>query len=228
MQSHIQGEQDLADVKPENRSVILPDPKAFNAVDNTRFKIKTGYRSRDAYNVDLQTTDRAQKNVYLHGARLAKKDQSIRTVLDIGCGTGVKLANYFGEYATLGADADYRLATLKSKFPDRKWDVWPIPVDADWVMSVDVIEHLEDPTEQLLKPISEGRWRHLLIATPERDKVRGDKDMGPPSNRWHSREWNRKELSRYLQQELGYWPTTWCLAEHNLVAYIERPASDCS
>jgi hypothetical protein len=151
-------------------------------------------------------------------------------VLDWGCGSGQKLIEFFGHFDTLGADVDYRLPVLQGRYPDRQWSVCPVIVDHDVVLCVDVIEHLDDPLH-LIRRFAVGRWRHLIIATPDRDlvaqhKYRRGRDrlrqrQGPPLNRWHAREWTAAEFAQLLRREIGE-PTVTVLGRWNLVAHICR------
>jgi 2-polyprenyl-3-methyl-5-hydroxy-6-metoxy-1,4-benzoquinol methylase len=61
----------------------------------------------------------------------------------------------------------------------------------DLIILADVIEHLVKPNK-ILAVIKRFAFRDtlILVSTPERDVVRGKKDMGPPQNPLHAREWN--------------------------------------
>lgn len=191
-------------------------------MDNTVFKIKPGYQSRPANNVGFYSPDaeRAQYNVYQYAARIARAAK-VESVMDWGCGTGGKLIKLLGQYKTIGVDVPECIARVKERMPERKWVIPPVPVVADLVLCADVIEHLEDPRE-LLQQVKVGQWRHFVISTPERDLVRGKSHMGPPTNKWHAREWNRAEFTDFLRQELGVEPKTVVLGKWNLVAHLER------
>lgn len=191
-------------------------------MDNSQFKIKPGYRSRPACNANLTATDRAQRNVYQFAQCIERNDANVKSVLDWGCGSGQKLVHFFGHLDTLGVDVDYRLPTLQARYLDRQWGIAPVPIDADLVFCADVIEHLEEPGE-FLRDLKSGRWRHCIISTPERDRCRGKRDMGPPLNKWHTREWNETEFATFLTAELNIKPTTTVLGEYNLVAHLMRP-----
>jgi SAM-dependent methyltransferase len=197
----------------------------------SQFCIRPGYKSRKARNDNLTTTDGAQRCVYQHALKIAAADPQVKTVLDWGCGSGAKLVEMFGRYQTLGVDVDYRLKTLQARFPDRAWGVVPVAVDADLVLCVDVIEHLDDPAE-LLRTIAAGRWRHLVISTPDRDRVarhkyrtrkaRRRQRNGPPMNRWHAREWTADEFAAFLRHELGATAEIVILRRWNMVAHVVR------
>jgi hypothetical protein len=193
--------------------------------------LPANYRRRPAVNDNLKTTDHAQNRVYQFAAHVAAGDPAVRSVLDWGCGTGWKLVNYFGHLNTLGADVDYRLPVLSARFPNRRWGVCPVAVDADLVLCVDVIEHVDDPLG-LLRTFAAGRWRHLILSTPEREQVarlkcrteaeRWQQRHGPPVNRWHAMEWTADEFRQLLRREFGSKPTVKILGRWNLVAHLTR------
>jgi hypothetical protein len=193
--------------------------------------LPAGYRRRPAVNANLRTTDHAQQRVYQFAAQIAAGDPAVRTVLDWGCGSGWKLAHYFGHLDTLGADVYYRLPVLTARFPTRRWGVCPVAVDADLVLCVDVIEHVDDPLG-LLRTFAAGRWRHLVISTPERERVarlkcqtdaeRKQQRRGPPLNRWHAMEWTADEFARLLRREFGADPRIQIMGRWNLVASLRR------
>jgi SAM-dependent methyltransferase len=218
---------------PKPSAAEKPAAKPCNhcGAAKSQYCIRPGYRSRPARNDNLTTTDGAQRCVYQHAAKIAAADPQVKTVLDWGCGTGAKLVEMFGQYQTLGVDVDYRLPTLRARFPDRAWGVVPVAVDADLVLCVDVIEHLDDPAE-LLRSIAAGRWRHLVISTPERNRVarhkyrsrkaRHQERNGPPMNRWHAREWTADEFAALLRHELGATAEIVILRRWNTVAHVVR------
>jgi 2-polyprenyl-3-methyl-5-hydroxy-6-metoxy-1,4-benzoquinol methylase len=198
--------------------------------DNATYCLPPGYRSRPANNAGLKVTDGAQRRVYEYAARLASRDAQVRTVLDWGCGSGSKLVEFFQGYDTLGVDVCYRLATLRQRFPSRRWEMVPVPAEADLILCIDVIEHVENPLT-LLGHFRSGNWRHLVIATPERELVarkkyraqaRRQQRRGPPMNRWHAREWTDDEFAQLLTREFQQTPQITVLGRWNLVAHLRR------
>jgi hypothetical protein len=199
-----------------------------------RFCLPDGYRARLANNEGLQTTDHAQRAVYEYAARIAAVDPQVVTVLDWGTGSGCKLIECFGHLDTLGVDVAWRLPTLTSRYPQRRWGVCPVPIDADMVLCVDVIEHLDDPVE-LLQKFAAGSWRHLVISTPERQLVASRKRLnkrqkrqqlaGPPINRWHTREWTCQEFSALLLREFCLVPQVTLFGKWNLAAHIQKSSA---
>jgi len=198
---------------------------------NADFCLPTAYQSRRARNAGLTTTDGAQTRVYRWAAEIAAADPSIQTVLDWGTGSGAKLVAFFGHLDTLGADVAERMPTLRARYPHRFWAVCPVPVDADLVLCVDVIEHVADPLA-LLRQFNAGDWRHLIISTPERNqvarhkygpgKIRRQQLAGPPANRWHAREWTQAEFVRLVSREIGPPVSVCILGRWNLVVHCSR------
>ena len=91
---------------------------------------------------------------------------------------------------------------LQKKYHGRNWllfdTVQPESIQTDLIICADVIEHLSNP-DDLLDFISEINFRQLIISTPERDRVAGKNDFGPPENTAHYREWNAIEFKNYLR-----------------------------
>lgn len=78
---------------------------------------------------------------------------------------------------------------INLKFKDNTFDV---------VSCVDVLEHVED-YHSFLDELLRVSKRGVFISTPNRREEYTNPD-GTPKNRWHLREWNRKELSKILEK----------------------------
>lgn len=67
------------------------------------------------------------------------------------------------------------------------------------VITSDVIEHIVKPDKYLrdLASISK-KAPYVIVSTPDRDRVRGLDDLGPPDNPAHVREWSAGELHSLL------------------------------
>ena len=136
------------------------------------------------------------------------KNLGLKSVLDIGCGSALKLIriiypeckeiygidiglnrNFFRKTYGLNTLYDDDIESPQLVL-DKKFDL---------IISADVIEHLENP-DNLIKYIKKFSHKKTLIviSTPERDIVRGLKAVRTP-NKSHIREWNFKEFERYLQ-----------------------------
>jgi SAM-dependent methyltransferase len=141
-------------------------------------------------------------------AREVAEREGLRSVLDAGCGPGVKLRRQLGGrvdelvgvdrpacaafWTAPGAGTRFEAVDLEAAGPS-------LGRTFDLVMAVDVVEHLDDP-DRLLDFLR--RHMHarslLLLSTPERDLLRGPGNRRSP-NAEHVREWNRDELRRYLE-----------------------------
>ena len=119
-----------------------------------RFGISWPYRSRTEYHHhdDRDLTDEWQKEVYEHAANLAYSS-GYQNILDVGCGSGFKLVQFFEGFNTLGLELACNLDFLKSKYPQRNWGLSDLQATPDFqpdlVICADVIEHLTDPDELL-------------------------------------------------------------------------------
>lgn len=184
-------------------------------MNKKRYYIKRLYINRSSYthHNDISFQDEYQLEVYLFALGLMKK-HNLKSVIDIGCGSGYKLVTYLGEYDTLGIELPENVAWLKKTYPERKWEAVDFGggenLSADVVICADVIEHLVDPDE-LLDFIKKIRWQYCIFSTPcrslrflsWRDILRlrwVRKIWGPPGQRAHVREWSYEELNRYLSQ----------------------------
>ena len=164
------------------------------------------YRARREYRHfdDSALTDEYQLEVYLHALGLMKK-HNLRSVMDVGCGSGYKLMTYLGEYDTVGTEVAVNIEMLRQKYPQRKWQESAFSSrqnrGADLVVCADVIEHLPNPDE-LLAYLKALPFRFLVLSTPARDVNKHALKMrrwfGPPNNRCHIREWTFREFRNYI------------------------------
>jgi 2-polyprenyl-3-methyl-5-hydroxy-6-metoxy-1,4-benzoquinol methylase len=168
----------------------------------SHYGIKRGFihRKQAVYFDDTSLKDEYQREVY-ELARFYLDKYGYKNVLDIGCGSGYKLLQFFSDCDTTGIDVSPTYEFLKTKYPDRNWvnalekDSYPTAVDV--IICADVIEHLEDPDE-LMETMSKIQFSLLFLSTPERNLARGWHDYGPPDNTAHIREWSAKELRSYV------------------------------
>jgi SAM-dependent methyltransferase len=183
--------------------------------------IKPGYQHRTA-NVTLeeepgaywtparlQSTRHHQVHAYLEARRLIRQHGLCR-VLDVGCGIGYKLVTYLEPVALecVGIDQASAVEVARKLFPRSRSLLLAGDIEArpphdlgvfDLVTSIDVIEHLLDPSvllDTMRKHCHERSW--VLISTPERDMRRGPDCMKSPKVE-HVREWNREELKRFVE-----------------------------
>ena len=86
------------------------------------YDIAPGYRHRThtAYFDDKDNSDEWQREVYV-AARLIMREQGLRRVHDIGCGSGYKLVHILGEFETMGLDLPQTIGKVRERYPDRNW-----------------------------------------------------------------------------------------------------------
>lgn len=146
--------------------------------------------------------------VYRYAKKLIQ-ERNIERVIDVGCGTGTKLAfihKDLPDVSFTGIDQRAAIEYCKNHYSFGNWYVDDIEnpdeslgdIKAELVICSDVIEHLLDPDVLLVylkKKVSNDG--HILLSTPERDVFRGKSCTNSP-NKFHIREWNFEELENYL------------------------------
>jgi SAM-dependent methyltransferase len=164
--------------------------------------IHDGYehRRRPQYFDATSSTDDWQDEVYRFAREIADQ-HNLKSVIDIGCGSGYKLLKYFRNYATIGVDVPQTCAVLQKRYPNQQWEVSDFSAattpKADLVIVSDVIEHVPDP-DALLQYIFRIAPRYVVFSTPDRNLLRLGTHNGPPLNPTHLREWSMAELHAYL------------------------------
>lgn len=132
----------------------------------------------------------------------------LRSIIDVGCGVGRKLAYIHQKNPQLlitGIDQAKAIEYCTKAYDFGTWlaDDFDNPcldgIVADLVICSDVIEHVTDP-DRLLSYVKSkiGTNGVAIFSTPERDILRGAECFHSP-NKHHVREWNRDEFSNYLQ-----------------------------
>ena len=141
--------------------------------------------------------DQYQNEVYRY-ARELFDGHGMKSVLDVGCGSGFKLMKYFSDAYTTGMEVEPTLSMVKEKYPDRRWlNADTLVLRHDLLICSDVIEHLEDP-DALLQLIWRIKPSLIVISTPARELIPGADQSGPPRNIHHTMEWSREEFRRYI------------------------------
>ena len=172
------------------------------------FCIRDGYRHRQAaeYFADVAGDLIHQPHVYELAAFLGDRCGA-RRLIDVGCGSGGKLAALAGRFEAVGIDhganleaaAARGLTCIAHDLERGLPEVEPSLLADAVVVCADVVEHLSDPS-----PLLAGlaRWNrtcpYLLLSTPDRVRVRGYGDIGPPANPAHVREWAADEFDALL------------------------------
>jgi trans-aconitate methyltransferase len=150
-----------------------------------------------------------QYEVYRYVEKLALRLRA-RKIVDIGCGVGTKLqriSERVPESDIYGIDQPSAIEYCQS---NNKFGTWiaddfenpgnvALPSDPDIIICSDVIEHVADP-DLLLNYISamSGPATHIVISTPERDRMRGTDCTHCPHPQ-HVREWNSQEFQSYVE-----------------------------
>jgi len=186
----------------ENNEKESPTQKTYDIYD--------GYQHRDhiAYFDDTGHGDEHQLEVYKIARHLADKF-SCKNIIDIGCGSGFKLLQFFGHLDTIGVDLPPTISVLEERYSERKWlvsDFAEKPMDeVDLIICSDVIEHVLNPND-LLDYINKIDYKYVVISTPDRDLLRDTRptydrhEEGPPENPCHVREWNMPEFNKYISR----------------------------
>jgi len=180
-------------------------------------KIHKNYFIKDGYESRLQPlyfNDNVQETIYQPDvyplAEYLGTGFDCKYIVDIGCGSGEKLAAIFPKYQIIGIDYGTNIKECQNRWSFGKWlehdldKPGRVPVSKDIfskaiIICADVIEHLTHPKYLLnnLKYMMDYA-PVFLLSTPERDLVRGTKDVGPHANQHHIREWNMNEFIQLL------------------------------
>ena len=179
-----------------------------------RYFIKEGYTPRpDPEYADEAVHDGVvwQPDVYPEAARVAEV-LGAACIVDVGCGTGEKVAALYPRFDVVGIDLPGpNLDACRARHPALTWiehDVdsdLPLPVpevvfEQSVVVCSDVIEHLRRPDHLLRALRSALDVAHaVVLSTPDRELTWGRDHNGPPPNPSHVREWSTAELSALLE-----------------------------
>lgn len=165
--------------------------------------VRDGYQSREkaTYFNDTGNQEASQAEVYQFAREICERE-SLRNVVDIGCGSGFKLVKYLGHLHTVGIDVAETCKFLRGKYPKRDWKEFNAALKFDFpvdmVIASDVVEHLERPNE-LMELINKFHPRWIVLSTPDRNLLRYGTHNGPPVNPAHIREWSFAEFQAYVK-----------------------------
>lgn len=203
---------------PKSGSRILFKSKI---IKNWQVKKVAKYNLEDGYICNLGSNGKAipylddkhssglyQYKVYLYARKIINSNR-INSVLDIGCGYGIKLKEiiYPGCSNIIGIDCEDAIKYCRNSYDFGEWykddiekPVLELNRKFDMIISSDVIEHLVDPNKLLdyIKLYSHNDTQ-IIISTPDRDKIRCQSKVGPTINRHHVREWNMPEFNAYVK-----------------------------
>ena len=197
------------------RRLIVPLARQGGAEDVDRdYRIKPGYTSRKApeYFVDLaeeRTALAHHPDVYARASAVATRLRANR-IVDLGSGSGGKLAALAPPFEILGIDYGPNVELARRNYPDGIWRehdldcAAALPLSAEElrdsvVICAGVIEHLLYPAFlldnlRIILPSVEA----IVISTPDRDLAHGAGHLGPPVDTSRVREWTIEELAALL------------------------------
>ena len=169
------------------------------------------------HHIDINYKDEGQKEVYLFCREFMKKN-SLKNVVDVGCGSAYKLINILNEFNTIGIETEPCYTYLKEKYPNLKWLLsgemeksfitYKELNNIDVVICSDVIEHIVNP-DNLIEYLKSLKSKYYIISTPCREilcnHVKFSNNYkkswnGPPINMCHVREWTMKEFKQYISK----------------------------
>jgi 2-polyprenyl-3-methyl-5-hydroxy-6-metoxy-1,4-benzoquinol methylase len=137
-------------------------------------------------------------------AKLFLDKDNLKTVIDIGCGSGYKLLKYFKENDFYGFEVNPTFSFLQENYPNNNWRNIEAEdlsnYTADIVISSDVIEHIDNPIPYLENILKIKGVQYYFFSTPEKFSLYGKKDFGPPSNLHHFREWDSFEFNEFMSK----------------------------
>ena len=176
------------------------------------------FRLPDDYNVrrdnvlynDTPSNLVYQPHVYKLAEYLAKR-ANLRWIIDIGCGSAGKLVPLIEKFSIIGIDSQFGIDMARNFIPAAKLIVHDLETKLPHlddeiiynsiIICSDVIEHLKNPNV-LMKQLAElsRKAPYIIISTPDRDRVRGWLDNGPPINPAHVMEWGGTEFVRFMRE----------------------------
>ncbi|OQY48973.1 MAG: hypothetical protein B6242_00845 [Anaerolineaceae bacterium 4572_78] len=173
-----------------------------------KYFIKEGYvPNKQSDFLDSQTASWIYQAAIYEFAQEIMQRHNLKSMLDIGCGFGVKLKEFILPVCAdiTGVDIEHTIANCQKMYNFGNWFVDNIEepylkLDRkfDLIISADVIEHLVDP-DTLLDYAKKHAHADtfIIISTPERDLVRGGDNL-QSANIAHVREWNQDEFYQYI------------------------------
>ncbi len=207
-----------APAETEQRKYGNPSiPHQFTSTPQWSFGVNSGSRLiNDIFNDGLTSEIVWQPDTY-HSAHKYTHTVEIERIIDIGCGSAMKLKSLFESrpFEVFAVDFAGSLASAKENYPAAKhiecdltsWNE-VIEVAKQFednvptvVICADVIEHLPDPRPllALIRLILSGnRNSRLYLSTPDRARLGYQSLTAKPANPAHVREWTNGELRNLL------------------------------
>lgn len=146
--------------------------------------------------------------------RISASVKPVETIMDLGCGNGIKTIEFFSKFDARIIGIDQRSGIKQAKKNDERslieWVASDLENDKTWkntissskpgaVINLDVIEHLERPDAFLTELRDATHGWEVIISTPNRDLLDYDDEMGPPRNERHAQEWSKGEFQSLLE-----------------------------
>ena len=173
------------------------------------FGIRQGYTPRlnPEYFHDVKPDGKTWQPDLIPIAIHLARTSGVKRIIDIGCGRATGLVPYSTEFDIVGVDFGDNHNYCRDTYD---WGTW---VDCDLekyipdvetrdsiIVCADTIEHLVQP-DYLLATIMSGLVcaKFALISTPDRERVYGYDQDGPPGNPHHVREWTLNEMTALLE-----------------------------
>ena len=176
--------------------------------------------SNPGHHDDSSYTEESQREVYKFCSTFMN-EFGLKSIVDVGCGSGYKLVKYLSEFKTIGIETEPCFSLLKNKYQDRDWVIsgekeksfndYDSVKNSDVVLCCDVIEHIIDP-DVLLDYLISLNAKYYIISTPCREVLCKNPIFshlyapfwqGPPMNLCHVREWTMDEFTEYVSDKFN-------------------------
>ena len=196
----------------ENESLY----ESLRPVENEKsaFCIKPGYQCNTDTTIQLSATNTIEASeIYQYAVYEKARDiileNRFKSVIDLGCGMGIKLEELIRPVCSdiTGVDNYETIDKCKRLHSFGNWyacnlSAPELNIDRkyDLIIASDVIEHLSDPDQfmSLIERITDTD-SIVILSTPERDLRCGSQHYGPSENITHIREWNFYEFKEYIK-----------------------------